>query len=406
MTTKFPLKIDWLLLIILVALILFGEMAIYSASIQKYGDKDVVSDYYIKQLIWIFIGAIVFVLVLYIPEILMDIFVVPFYIITILLLILVLFLPGISGVHRWINFGGFSLQPSELAKLSSILLIAKIISRQYLLKRKIVLYSFLVILLPVLLILKEPDLGSSLIFFAFILPMIYFAGVSFFTLLLIISPIISIIVGFSVFWWIVFDFILLIILLRKRFSYFFSGFIVVGNAFISLLTPYFWGFLKNYQQERILAFINPKHDFLGSGYQIIQSKIAIGSGGFFGKGFLNGTQKNLDFLPEQQTDFIFSVIGEELGFIGCFLLIIIFILLIWRGVFILKKLRNQTKRIAIIGILSFLIFQIVINIGMNIGIIPVVGIPLPFISYGGSSLIVNMAAVSLFFKYAKERSFI
>ncbi|MEA3475514.1 MAG: rod shape-determining protein RodA [Candidatus Cloacimonadota bacterium] len=403
---EFTRQFDWFLLIILILLLAFGEISIYSASIQKTGEKVILSDYYLKQLIWIFVGIAIFIFVLYIPEVIIDIFVVPFYIGAIFLLLLVLFLPGVKGVHRWINFGGFGLQPSELAKIASVLLIAKIISKRYLQKWKIVVFSFLVILPPILLILWEPDLGSALIFIIFYFPMIYFAGIPLVTIILIFSPIISIIVGFSLTLWVIFDVILLIVLLLRRLSLTLSGVIFAGNFFLSFITPYFWNNLKVYQQKRILTFIEPTRDVMGSGYQTIQSKIAIGSGGIFGKGLLQGTQKNLAFLPEQHTDFIFSVIGEELGFLGCTLLIILFILLVWRVICILRKIQNTRKRITIVGILSFIVCQIVINIGMNIGIFPVVGIPLPFISYGGSNLLVNMVAMGIIVKFAAVKSFI
>ena len=405
-TKEFTRQIDWFLLIILILLLIFGEITIYSASMQRTGEKVILSDHYKKQLIWMMIGIAVFILILYIPEVIIDILVVPFYVVTVLLLLLILFLPAIKGVHRWISFGGFGLQPSEFAKIATILLIAKIISKQFLQKWKIIVFSFLIILLPLLLILKEPDLGSALIFFTFCLPMLYFAGIPFVVIILLLSPLISIIAGFSLVLWIIFDILLLIILLLRKSSFVLSGFIFAGNFFLSFLTPYFWNHLKGYQQERILTFIDPSRDVMGSGYQIIQSKIAVGSGGIFGKGLFQGTQKNLAFLPEQRTDFIFSVIGEELGFIGCAFLILLFLLLIWRGICILKKIQDRRKQLTIAGILTCIICQIVINIGMNIGIFPVVGIPLPFISYGGSNLIVNMASVGLVIKFAAERGFI
>ena len=403
---EFTRQIDWTLLTILFILLIFGEIAIYTASMQKTGEEIILNDYYIKQLIWIFIGIAAFMLILYIPEIIIEALIVPFYVIIILLLILVLFLPGIKGVHRWISFGGFGLQPSELAKIATVLLIAKVISKKFLLKSKIVIYTFLAILLPLILILKEPDLGSAMIFVMFCFPIIHLAGIPLYAIVLIISPIISIVVGFSLVIWVVFDIILLIILLLRKLPFVLSGFIFVGNFFLSFITPYFWNQLKEYQQERILTFINPSRDVMGSGYQIIQSKIAIGSGGIFGKGLFQGTQKNLAFLPEQQTDFIFSVIGEELGFIGCTFLILLFILLIWRGICNLKKIQEKWKQLTIAGILTFIICQIVINIGMNIGIFPIVGIPLPFISYGGSNLLLNMASIGLIIKFAAERSYI
>lgn len=391
---------------ILLILLVFGELALYSASMQRVGEKIIVSDYYVKQLIWIFFGFAVFFTVLYIPDIIVDLLVVPYNALIFLMLILVLLLPSIKGVHRWISLGSVNIQPAEFAKIGVIFLLAKVFSAKYIHTSKIVLYGFLIAILPAILVLRQPDLGSALVFFAILFPMMYFAGVSFFTIFIIITPLVSILTGFNITYWIIFDIFLLLVLILRKVSLLPAGAILAGNAFISLITPYMWWTLHDYQRNRILAFINPKFDVLGSGYQIIQSKIAIGSGGIFGKGFLHGTQKNLNFLPEQQTDFIFSVIGEELGFVGCFILLFLFAALIWRIVIIMRKIRINKQRLIIAGILSYFIFQIVVNIGMNIGIIPVVGIPLPFISYGGSSLLVNMASMGLIFKYARERSFV
>ncbi|OPX24690.1 MAG: rod shape-determining protein RodA [Candidatus Cloacimonas sp. 4484_140] len=405
-STEIIQKFDWKLMSILLILLVFGELALYSASMQRVGEKIIVSDYYVKQLIWIFFGFAVFFTVLYIPDIIVDLLVVPYNALIFLMLILVLLLPSIKGVHRWISLGSVNIQPAEFAKIGVIFLLAKVFSAKYIHTSKIVLYGFLIAILPAILVLRQPDLGSALVFFAILFPMMYFAGVSFFTIFIIITPLVSILTGFNITYWIIFDIFLLLVLILRKVSLLPAGAILAGNAFISLITPYMWWTLHDYQRNRILAFINPKFDVLGSGYQIIQSKIAIGSGGIFGKGFLHGTQKNLNFLPEQQTDFIFSVIGEELGFVGCFILLFLFAALIWRIVIIMRKIRINKQRLIIAGILSYFIFQIVVNIGMNIGIIPVVGIPLPFISYGGSSLLVNMASMGLIFKYARERSFV
>jgi len=393
-------------MIILLLLLVFGELALYSASVQKVGEEIIVSDFYIKQLVWIIMGLAVFFTILYIPDVILDLLIVPYNILIFLMLILVLILPSIKGVHRWISLGSVHIQPSEFAKIGVIFLLAKVFSIKYMPTSKIVLFGFLIATLPALLVLIQPDLGSTLVFFAILFPMMYFAGVSFFTLFIIVTPLISILVGFNITYWIIFDIFLLLVLIFRKVSLLPAGAILVGNAFISLVTPFMWWSMHDYQRNRILAFINPKFDVLGSGYQIIQSKIAVGSGGIFGKGFLQGTQKNLNFLPEQQTDFIFSVIGEELGFVGCFILMLLFGALIWRIVIILRKIRIDRQRLIIVGILAYFIFQIVVNIGMNIGIIPVVGIPLPFVSYGGSSLLLNLASMGLIFKYARERSFV
>ncbi|MDP8314976.1 MAG: rod shape-determining protein RodA [Candidatus Celaenobacter antarcticus] len=405
-STEIIQKFDWKLMIILLLLLVFGELALYSASVQKVGEEIIVSDFYIKQLVWIIMGLAVFFTILYIPDVILDLLIVPYNILIFLMLILVLILPSIKGVHRWISLGSVHIQPSEFAKIGVIFLLAKVFSIKYIPTSKIVLFGFLIATLPALLVLIQPDLGSTLVFFAILFPMMYFAGVSFFTLFIIVTPLISILVGFNITYWIIFDIFLLLVLIFRKVSLLPAGAILVGNAFISLVTPFMWWSMHDYQRNRILAFINPKFDVLGSGYQIIQSKIAVGSGGIFGKGFLQGTQKNLNFLPEQQTDFIFSVIGEELGFVGCFILMLLFGALIWRIVIILRKIRIDRQRLIIVGILAYFIFQIVVNIGMNIGIIPVVGIPLPFVSYGGSSLLLNLASMGLIFKYARERSFV
>jgi rod shape determining protein RodA len=172
---------------------------------------------------------------------------------------------------------------------------------------------------------------------------------------------------------------------------------------IFFLIPVIWNGFKPYQQNRILTFINPNHDPLGTGYQVIQAKIAIGSGGLYGKGFLLGTQKNMDFLPEKHTDFIFSVIGEEFGFWGAGLLILLYLVFLTKLIKNIDKIFVKDRKIAAVGIISYLAFQFFVNIAMNIGIMPTTGVPLPFISYGGSNLLINTIAIGLILKYRLEK---
>lgn len=397
---------DFPLFIILICLLVFGELAIYSASVQQAGGVVKKEDYYLRQLLWIAIAIGLLFLIMYIPYTLLERMIIPFYAFIFILLVVVLFLPPVKGTHRWITIGSLGIQPSEFAKLASIMLIAKLISKPHTTQWKKIVIPFLVILPPLILVTRQPDLSTAGILLLICFPMLYFAEVSSFVIFLILSPFISVLVGFSLPLWIIFDLILLILLYWKKIPLFVSAVLLVGNAFISFLTPYFWSNLKEYQRQRILAFIHPTRDVLGTGYQTIQSHIAVGSGGLFGKGFLQGTQKNLDFIPEQSTDFIFSVIGEETGFIGCTVLILLFFLLAWRIILVLKRTKNLEKRLIIVGILSYLVTQIVLNVGMNIGIFPVMGIPLPFISYGGSNLLVNVAAMGLILKFDSERRFI
>jgi len=399
-------NVDWSLIAIVLTLVILGNIVIYSASVLTFGDRVQVSNYYIKQMIWLTIAILVFMTIVYLPSIFFELLAFPGYLFSVLLLILVLFLPSLDGVHRWIRLGSLNFQPSEIAKIFVILFAAKILSKPKISNLKKIVTSFIIVLIPTLLVLKEPDLGGALIFLVIYLPMLYFANISLFTIFLLVSPLISIIVGFFPVVWIIFDLILIVILIYNKIDILQSGIVVGINAFISFLAPYFWNSLRAYQQDRILTFINPARDMLGSGYQIIQAKIAVGSGGIFGKGFLQGTQKNLEFLPARHTDFIFSVIGEEFGFVGCLFVILLFILLFFRIIKALEKNKVTSNKIIITGILTYLVFQVFVNIGMNLGIIPVVGIPLPFISYGGSNLIVNTAAVAMIVKFEKERSFI
>jgi len=397
-------KIDWIIFLLLILLMISGVIAIYSASTSKIGDEFLTWNFYLKQLIWVFISLLFLFVLLKLPMPVIDLMIIPVYIITIIFLILVLFLPEIKGSHRWIFLGPVNFQPSELAKLVTILFVAKLISKPYITEWQILLRSFAVVLLPVILILLEPDLGTALTLMISLFAMLLFSGLPVFFLILIISPVLSIITSFSLPVFLIYILILLFLLYKTRLSLVAIGFAGVLNAFIFFITPVIWNGLKTYQQNRILSFIDPMRDPLGAGYQIIQSKIAIGSGNIFGKGFLMGTQKNLNFLPEHHTDFIFSVIGEEFGFFGCLIILVLFFVFLMRMMKGINKLKRPGMKYAGMGILSYLTFQVFVNIGMNIGIVPTTGIPLPFISYGGSNLLINVISVGIILKYLKERS--
>ncbi|HNQ43694.1 MAG TPA: FtsW/RodA/SpoVE family cell cycle protein, partial [Candidatus Cloacimonadota bacterium] len=200
--------------------------------------------------------------------------------------------------------------------------------------------------------------------------------------------------------------ILVLLLMRARLSWVAITVAAIINAFIAMIMPVLWMGMKNYQQDRILTFLDPTRDPLGAGYQIIQAKIAIGSGALAGKGWLMGTQKNMNFLPEHHTDFIFSVIGEEFGFVGSILLLFVFAIFFGRIIYAISQIKVRERKIASSGILAYLMFQSFINIGMNIGLVPATGIPLPFISYGGSNLLINSISVGVIMKYLNERGFI
>ena len=258
------------------------------------------------------------------------------------------------GAQRWIQIGPISLQPSEFSKLLMIICMAAILE-----ERMGKLNSIQDILpiagyvgLPFLLVLKQPDLGTSLVFMAIFFGMVIACGMP----------------------W-----------------RYFIGIIIAAVASFPLL----WQFLKDYQKMRIMVFIDPNVDPLGSGYHIIQSKIAIGSGMLFGKGLFEGTQSPLNFLPENHTDFIFSVVGEELGFIGAAILLVLYAIVLWRGIQIARDASDVFGRLLAIGVTSMLSFHVLVNVGMTTGIMPVTGIPLPLMSYGVSSLTTNILAIAL-----------
>ena len=396
-------KIDWTLFSLLLVLIIVGNIAIYSASTSRIGEEFQTRNYYLKQIIWSIISIIILFLILKIPLPIIDFFIVPAYLLTIIFLIIVLFMPEIKGSHRWISLGPVRFQPSEPAKLLTILLAARLIATPNITEWQTLYRTFLAGLIPVILIFIEPDLGTALTVIVSLMIMLVFSKLPKYYLILIISPFLSIAFSFSIPIFIVFIMLLLFILYKSKLSFILIGFTAVTNIFLFFLTPFIWSSLKTYQQNRILTFLDPMRDPFGAGYQIIQSKISIGSGNLIGKGFLNGTQKNLNFLPEHHTDFIFSVIGEEFGFFGCLIVLSLFFLFLIRIVKGIEKLKRTETRCASVGILSILAFQIFINIGMNIGIAPTTGIPLPFISYGGSSLLINVISTALILKFLKER---
>ncbi|MCF7794000.1 MAG: rod shape-determining protein RodA [Candidatus Cloacimonetes bacterium] len=397
-------KFDWLIFSLLICLLFYGVIAIYSASTNKIGIDFETQNYYIKQIIWIFVSLFFIYALIKTPYTFLEVLIVPAYIITIILLIVVIFMPEINGSHRWIPLGLMNFQPSELAKLITILLIAKLISQPYITGAKIVLRSIIVTIIPVGLIILEPDLGTALTILISTFAIIAVSDLPFIYLILIISPLIAVITSVSIFIFAAFIIILIYLLYRNNLSKVLIGFSFVLNLFFFFITPVIWNSLKSYQQNRILSFIDPMRDPFGAGYQIIQSKIAIGSGGFMGKGILLGTQKNMNFLPEHHTDFIFSVIGEEFGFFGCVILLLIYFLFLFRIAKRLEKLKRKEFKYATTGILAYLTFQIFVNIGMNIGIVPTTGIPLPFVSYGGSNLLINVMAVGFVLKFINERS--
>lgn len=301
------------------------------------------------------------------------------------------------GAQRWISLGGFRFQPSEFAKLALIVTLAKVLSEKNVHSPDGIVTVLGTVAIPAVLIFKQPDLGTALVYAAIALGMLYWAGLSAAAIFKLLSPLISTIVfAIGLGWWLGYLFVLgVVVLWTRRHHWFVPASLLGVNLLTGLATHKIWGMLKGYQKQRILTFLNPDSDPLGAGYHVIQSKIAIGSGGLWGEGLMHGTQTQLHFIPEQHTDFIFSVVGEELGFIGGLVLLTLYAVVIGRGILIAHRAKNPFASLLAIGIVVMLLFHVFVNVGMATGLMPVVGIPLPLMSFGRTSLLTDVIAIGL-----------
>lgn len=380
--------LDLTILFITLGILTAGLLAIFSATYTSG------SDYFNRQLTFALFGILIMLVVSYIPPKIIAKGSYIFYIISLIMLVLVLFFgKKISGSKSWFSMGGFGIQPSEFAKLATILALANYLSTtedgfKNVNRPLIFIKSCGFILLPVALIMRQPDMGTSLVFLSMTLPILFWAGLSPYVLFIIISPVFVILGAFfgMNFFIIALVLIAIVLLFFKRNVFLTAGILVVnfviGFSFDSLYKK-----LEPYQQNRIKGVFDPTTDPLGSGYNVIQSKVAIGSGGLFGKGFLEGTQTQLKFIPEQWTDFIYCMIGEEFGFVGSVIILLLYMIIIFQLVNNAYLTKSRFLSVSCIGFASIILFHLVINIGMTIGIMPVIGIPLPLMSYGISSLL-------------------
>jgi len=313
------------------------------------------------------------------------------------LLVVLIIGTSANGAQSWVTIGSFNIQPSEFAKVGLIITLAGAMEEQTASTIPAVIRTLIITAVPWVLIMGQPDLGTSLVFGAITLGMLYWGNANPGWLLLLISPLVSAIL-FNVYLpaWFVWAALMVIIAWRTLPWNWYGAF---GAATINLVSgglgKALWGILKDYQKDRLTLFLDPNKDPLGGGYHLIQSSIAIGNGGLWGRGLYHGTQTQLKFIPEQHTDFIFSAIGEELGFVGCFLVIFAYWLICLRLVIIAQNARDNFGSLLAIGVLSMIVFQVLINIGMTIGLAPITGIPLPWLSYGRSSLFTNFIAIGL-----------
>ncbi|MCB2231265.1 rod shape-determining protein RodA [bacterium] len=388
--------LDWKLIGAALALSLIGVILIMSA--QHYAESDYARAYYQRQLIWLAVALVVFAIVIHLPLRLFDLGAYLFYGIAVAMLILVLIIGSTRmGANRWFAFGPVSLAPSDIAKIALVFALARFFAYTKwppTSKRRLTVSAIMTVI-PIALILKQPDLGTSLVFFVILFVLWFWSGLSPWYLLLILSPLASLVAA-SYWWsWALYFVVLLTFLGIIRPGIFFSVMVVVANLAFGIVTPIVWGRLAEYQRLRILTFLNPELDPRGAGYQIIQSKIAIGSGGLWGKGFLNGSQSRLEFLPERHTDFIFSVLGEEFGLWGALIVLGLFAYILIRSIRIAMRCRSRFASHIVMGAVAIIVFQMLVNIGMTLGFMPVTGLPLPFVSYGGTGLVLVWTLIAL-----------
>ena len=322
----------------------------------------------------------------------------PIYLFTILTLLYVNF-SGTSalGAQRWLSFAGLYIQPSEFAKLTLILVLGSILDRKRFSDLSHLTKPLGVFFLPWILVFIQPDLGTSLVFGAILLGMLYWSGMpyewAFIILATLVTGLLANLYQFGLIIWIP----IIVFLSYKSLpnqKKLLTLFVLFFHSLIAKISPWFWEtVLRDYQRDRLILFLNPSKDPLGGGYHMLQSKISIGSGGLFGSGLMQGQLTKLKFIPEQHTDFIFSALGEETGFVGTLLVLFLFFILIFRLIKIAVDARTDFESLIVIGIASMFIFQIMVNIFMTIGLGPVTGIPLPFMSYGRTALFVNFISL-------------
>ena len=354
-----------------------------------------------KQSLFLFPAVLIAFIIIFIPRYTIHKYTYTLYALGIIFVLLPYTGNPHAGTYRWFDLGlPFAIQPSEFAKVFTTLALARYLSDHTLQMKHFtsIIIPIGLALVPTLIVMNQPDLGTAIVMMTPILPMLYWSGARPFYLFLVLAPIFSMVTAFHTTAFTLWALVLGVVILTERPKLMLSLFLFFGNIFLGLLSPHAWNSFTLYQQNRILTFINPEKDPLGAAYQIIQSKTAIGSGGLLGKGWGEGTQTHLKFLPVQDSDFILSVIGEEMGFVMISTILIVIGYLIMQ---ILKRSflsKDRFSSLALIGIAAILLAHVFVNTAMTVGLIPVKGLPFPFLSAGGSFLIASYIMVGLVLK--------
>jgi rod shape determining protein RodA len=398
-------SIDRQLITVTLALVLFGLATLYSA-----GQTDVptrAAGVWHRQFMWVGVGIVSAWLIYNVSLRVLEWLAPALYAFSLLLLLIVLVVGTGGGTaessHSWLSVGGHKIgQPSELAKVATVLMLARFLSGRKEPPRSLrdLIGPSLIVGIPTLLVLKQPDLGSALVFVGIYFAMLFWAGVRPRMLFLLASPVISLLLAFNTLAWSIWMIIFVLVIIAWRpyvwdWVVFLSANVAMGAVAMPL-----WKRLAPYQQNRLLTFLNPEVDPRAAGYHAIQSRVAIGSGGWFGTGYTEGPQKRLAFLPEQHTDFVFSVVGEELGFVGVLLALMLFLALFLVLLRIARRATDAFSSLAVFGIVGLFFTHVFENVGMTVNLMPITGIPLPLFSYGGSFFIICFLCLGLALRVA------
>jgi rod shape determining protein RodA len=400
---------DYPLAMVALLLTAFGIAVVYSAG-QTEVPNAAVQNAWIRQLTWLAVGMTAFLVVTRMSVRFLEWAALPAYLIGCALLVLTLIIGTGAGTAEsmkgWIEIGGRRLgQPSEFAKIAVAMMLARVLASTKVAPKSLVdlIKPGIVVLIPWVLVMAQPDLGTSLVFIGLFFAMLFWAGASGTLLLLAASPVISLLFGGSTWWLWATWFILLLVVVWLYKPFVIEGVVlIVANLTMGVAAPVVWNKLEPHQQDRLLTFIDPSRDPKRSGYQVLQSRIAIGSGGWTGKGYTEGSQKRNGFLPEQETDFIFAVVGEELGFIGVSVALTLFLLLFLRIIRVAMRANDSFSSLVAFGLAGSWFVHVIVNVGMTINLMPITGIPLPFFSYGGSFMLACWIAVGMLVRISSE----
>lgn len=386
-------SLDYLLLIPMAVLLLIGGLALYSTA----HGAPFMGTSLMRQIVWLGVGLGLVWTLQWVDPRMYYLHAYRLYAALLVLLLLTYFMPTVSGGHRWLFLGPMRMQPSELGKIILVFALAKYLTdyRKQLDEFLYALVPLGMAIIPAVLIIGQPDLGTALIIVMVAFSMMYWSGISLFYLFIIIAPLISIVTGFGFYAFSFWMALLIVVLFLARIKIRWKTAVFLLNAMFGTLAPFLWNSLQPYQQQRIMTVIDATADPHGAGYQVLQSRTAIGSGGLFGKGLGEGTQTQLRFLPVTDTDFIIAVIGEEFGFIAILLILIMFAWLLLRLIDRASTTQYRFASLSVVGFASIFLVHIFVNMGMSTGLIPVTGLPLPFLSYGGSFLLTCILMIGL-----------